>query len=59
MFASVAAQVPPVYANDYLNEALYTYVLNEYTNAMLGRKTPAQAVKDATANLKKAIAQGS
>jgi ABC-type glycerol-3-phosphate transport system substrate-binding protein len=58
VFASVAEQVPLQYQSPYWNES-QTALTNEYTNAMLGKKTPAQAIKDATAAIAKLMAKGS
>src|SRR5919199_936651 len=52
VFASVAAKIPQQYQSPYWNEAI-TQLGNEYTNAMLGRKTPARAIKDATTAIQK------
>jgi ABC-type glycerol-3-phosphate transport system substrate-binding protein len=57
VFASVADQVPLQYQSPYWNEAI-TALTNEYTNAMIGKKTPAQAIKDATAAIAKLMAKG-
>lgn len=58
VFASVAAQIPLQYQSPFWSEAM-TQLGNEYTNAMLGKKTPARAVKDATAAITKIMAKGS
>jgi ABC-type glycerol-3-phosphate transport system substrate-binding protein len=58
VFASVAAQVPLQYQSPYWNEAM-TLLTNEIDNAMNGRKTAAQAIKDAVAAIRKQMAQGS
>lgn len=58
VFASVAAQVPLQYQSPFWSEAT-TQLGNEYTNAMLGKKTAAKAIKDATTAIAKIMAKGS
>ncbi len=58
IFGALATQVPQQYQSPFWSEAL-TALGNEYTNAMLGKKTPATAIKDATATIAKAMAKGS
>jgi ABC-type glycerol-3-phosphate transport system substrate-binding protein len=58
VYASQVAHLPQQYQSPFWNEAL-TQLGNEYTNAMAGRKTPARAIRDATAAIRKAMAKGS
>jgi multiple sugar transport system substrate-binding protein/arabinosaccharide transport system substrate-binding protein len=58
IWAKVASQVPSLYQSPFSSDA-GTQLTNEYTNAMLGRKTPSRAIKDAVAEIKKIMARGS
>ena len=58
VYASQVAHLPQQYQSPFWNEAL-TQLGNEYTNAMAGRKTPARAIRDATAAIRKVMAKGS
>jgi len=57
LYAAVATQVPTQYQSPYWNAFLGQAWTPEYTNAILGRKTPSQAIKDAVAAGKKILAQ--
>jgi len=60
LYASVASKVPVQYQSPYWNQVLYSgpnSVVVEYSLAMLGKKSPSQAIKDAVAGAKKIMSQ--
>jgi len=49
--------IPQMYQSPYWNDAM-TQLSNEYSNAILGRKTPSRAIADAAAEVKKIMKRG-